>query len=256
MSKSNPGKFFIGGLPQDATNEDLSEAFGGYGSITDCIAMRDESGKSRGFGYVTFEDPTSVDAVMEQYENHMIRGKWVEVKACVPKESYGPQWDDKKFFIGGLTSETTTDQIGAYFSSYGDVTDCIAMVDAEQKPRGFGYCTFASPDSLKAVMNDYDIHELGGKWVEVQRCEVKGSKGKGGKDKGKGKGKGFGGGFGGKGKGFGGGGYGKDGGKGKGGFGGGGKGFGGGGKGFGGGKDKGFGGGKGFGGKGKGKNPY
>jgi len=232
--ESNPCKIFIGGLPSSCQDGDLSELFGQYGEITDCIAMKEAGGKPRGFGYVTFSDPSAVDAVMQEYASHQIHNKWVEVKTCVPKEDSSPIYDDKKFFIGGLSADTTTEDIGEYFSAYGDITDCIAMVDSEGNPRGFGYCTFTSPNDLQAVLKDYDQHQIKGKWVEVQQVVPKNKGAKGGKG------------------GFGGGGKGKGGGKGFGG--GGGKGFGGGGKGKGGGK--GFGGGGGKGGKGKGGRPY
>lgn len=48
------------------------------------------SGRSRGFGFVTFDDETSVDAVFEAGSMHEISGKRVEVKSATPKGS-GPQ---------------------------------------------------------------------------------------------------------------------------------------------------------------------
>jgi RNA recognition motif-containing protein len=49
--------------------------------------MKDRgSGKARGFGFVTFEKEQSVDNVIKNYQNHVLRGKWIECKRAVAKE--------------------------------------------------------------------------------------------------------------------------------------------------------------------------
>lgn len=79
-------KAFIGGLPVEATDEDISSAFGHYGNIVDVVAIKDGKGKPRGFGYVAFDTRESLEAVMADYESHMIMDRWVEVKECLPRE--------------------------------------------------------------------------------------------------------------------------------------------------------------------------
>lgn len=50
--------------------------FGKYGDITDSVIMRDrKTGQPRGFGFVTYADPSVVDKVIE--ETHIINGKQV-----------------------------------------------------------------------------------------------------------------------------------------------------------------------------------
>lgn len=50
--------------------------FGKYGEITDSVIMKDrKTGQPRGFGFVTYADPSVVDKVIQ--ENHIINGKQV-----------------------------------------------------------------------------------------------------------------------------------------------------------------------------------
>lgn len=49
---------FVGGIPATATEQDLEEAFAGYGRIMHCrIATDRATGQSRGFGFVTWAEP-------------------------------------------------------------------------------------------------------------------------------------------------------------------------------------------------------
>mmetsp|Transcript_116752 Transcript_116752/g.325325 ORF Transcript_116752/g.325325 Transcript_116752/m.325325 type:complete len:506 (-) Transcript_116752:114-1631(-) len=83
-------KVFIGGLGE-ATQEDLVEYFSRYGAIIDAVVMRSrETGKSRGFGFVQYDNFDSVERVMRDFERHRILGKWVEVKRSIPRDQCPP----------------------------------------------------------------------------------------------------------------------------------------------------------------------
>lgn len=50
--------------------------FGSYGEITDSVIMKDRAtGQPRGFGFVTYADPSVVDKVIE--DPHILNGKQV-----------------------------------------------------------------------------------------------------------------------------------------------------------------------------------
>lgn len=53
--------------------------FGKYGEITDSVIMKDrKTGQPRGFGFVTYADPSVVDQVIQ--DTHIINGKQVGFK--------------------------------------------------------------------------------------------------------------------------------------------------------------------------------
>lgn len=59
--------------------ESLKDYFSQFGEVVECTVMRDNaSGRSRGFGFLTFRDPKNVNSVM--VKEHQLDGKIVRVK--------------------------------------------------------------------------------------------------------------------------------------------------------------------------------
>jgi len=80
-------KLFVGGLTQTTTEEQFRGYFEQFGEIEDSVIMTDkETGKSRGFGFITFASEDSVDQVIERYNDNKIDGKWVECKRAQAKD--------------------------------------------------------------------------------------------------------------------------------------------------------------------------
>ena len=83
------------------------------------------------------------------------------------------QFRTKKIFVGGLSASLTEEEFKNYFERFGRVTDVVVMHDSTtQRPRGFGFVTFDSEESLEAVMQN-KFHELNGRHVEVKRAVPK-----------------------------------------------------------------------------------
>jgi RNA-binding protein Musashi len=64
-------------------SENLQRYFSRYGEVIDCVVMKNsESGRSRGFGFVTFSDPANVSLVL-QNGPHQLDGRTVRSKFSV-----------------------------------------------------------------------------------------------------------------------------------------------------------------------------
>ncbi|XP_022885117.1 heterogeneous nuclear ribonucleoprotein 1-like [Olea europaea var. sylvestris] len=83
---SKTKKIFVGGLPLTLHEDELKEYFSSYGNIVEHQIMMDHStGRSRGFGFVTFENEDSVERIFFNGRMHELGGKEVEIKRAEPK---------------------------------------------------------------------------------------------------------------------------------------------------------------------------
>ncbi|CAF3857648.1 unnamed protein product [Rotaria sp. Silwood2] len=80
-------------------------------------------------------------------------------------ESDSPKPFDKKMFIGGLSWQTTPENLKNYFTQFGEVLECMIMKDAiTKRSRGFGFITFKEANSVDNVLAK-EIHMLDEKQV-------------------------------------------------------------------------------------------
>nr|KAF6457623.1 musashi RNA binding protein 2 [Rousettus aegyptiacus] len=111
---------FIGGLSWQTSPDSLRDYFSKFGEIRECMVMRDPTTKrSRGFGFVTFADPASVDKVLGQ-PHHELDSKTIDPKVAFPRRAQPKMVTrTKKIFVGGLSANTVVEDVKQYFEQFG-----------------------------------------------------------------------------------------------------------------------------------------
>lgn len=79
-------KLFVGGIKEDTDEHHLRDYFEEYGKIESIEVIADkQSGKKRGFGFVTFDDHDPVDKIVLQ-KYHTINGHNAEVRKALSRQ--------------------------------------------------------------------------------------------------------------------------------------------------------------------------
>ncbi len=69
-------KIYVGNLPWRATDAQLSQLFGSHGEVTDAKIVTDrETGRSRGFGFVTMANDEAAQAAIRALNGHSLEGR-------------------------------------------------------------------------------------------------------------------------------------------------------------------------------------
>eukprot|EP01130_Rhizamoeba_saxonica_P011451 TRINITY_DN475_c0_g1_i1.p1 TRINITY_DN475_c0_g1~~TRINITY_DN475_c0_g1_i1.p1 ORF type:complete len:498 (-),score=100.61 TRINITY_DN475_c0_g1_i1:2147-3640(-) len=165
-------KIFVGGLSWATDEDSLKKYFENEcnATVEKVIIMRDRyTGRSRGFGFVLFQDNYLIDRIINT--SHSLDGNKIEAKRAISKERID-ECNTRKLFVGGIPLTITEEMFLDYFKKFGEVSETQIVKDRSSgRSRGFGFVTFRNVDVMENVLQI--PHKIHGKVVEVKRAEPK-----------------------------------------------------------------------------------
>lgn len=179
--KTQDNRLYVAGVSWNTTDEGFKAFFSAFGTVSDAMIMREPSGRSRGFGFVTYEDSSSVDAVMGQ--QRQLDGRKLDIKAAQSKDEMAsdkatPRGSSKKLYVAGLAFSLTDDDLFNFFAKFGEIERAEIMKDkATGKSRGFGFITFSQEGGVTAAIEAQEqaVLQLGGRNLEIKASLPRGS---------------------------------------------------------------------------------
>lgn len=83
-------KLFVGGLAWATNNDGLRAAFEPFGTITEAAVITErDTGRSRGFGFVTFEDAAAADKAIAEMNGAELDGRSLNVNEAQARQGGG-----------------------------------------------------------------------------------------------------------------------------------------------------------------------
>jgi len=84
---SNINKLFVGNLSFNTTENDLQDMFAAHGTVLETNLMMDrETGRPRGFGFITMSGPEEAEAAIQALNGKSIDGRALTVNIAKPRE--------------------------------------------------------------------------------------------------------------------------------------------------------------------------
>ncbi|MAG11027.1 RNA-binding protein [Candidatus Pacearchaeota archaeon] len=81
-------KIYVGNLPFSVGFENLKELFAPFGEIEEASVISDKySGRSKGFGFVTFKDDESAKKAIAEMDGKDVEGRPLKVNEAKPMDS-------------------------------------------------------------------------------------------------------------------------------------------------------------------------
>ena len=85
-------KVYVGNLSFDIDSEKLRELFASYGEVEEAIVISDKfSGRSKGFGFVTFANDEGAKKAISEMNDKEIEGRKLKVNEAKPMEDRPPR---------------------------------------------------------------------------------------------------------------------------------------------------------------------
>lgn len=160
---------YIKNFADELDKEALEKLFSKYGKITSAAVMTDADGKSKGFGFVAFENPEDAEkAVTEMHEYelpgterklYVCRAQKKNERSAELKRRYEQQkvermqrYQGVNLYVKNLDDTVNDDILKQNFEAYGKITSAKVMCDDNGRSKGFGFVCFEKPDeATKAV---------------------------------------------------------------------------------------------------------
>ncbi|CAG5133917.1 unnamed protein product [Candidula unifasciata] len=144
---------YIKNFGEELDDDHLRELFEPYGKIISAKVMYDGNGKSRGFGFVSFEEPEAAERAVTMLNGTELGGKQLYVGRAQKKAERQAELKDKgvNLYVKNLDDGVDDERLRKEFSQFGTITSAKVMGDSGRS-RGFGFVCFSSPEeATKAV---------------------------------------------------------------------------------------------------------
>jgi len=178
LRKSGVGNIFIKNLDKSIDNKALYDTFSAFGNILSCKIAMDETGQSKGYGFVHFETEEAARNSMDKVNGMLLNGKKVFVgKFMNRRERMGVLGDKaKKFtnvYVKNFGDGLTADKFSTLFEAYGPIISAKVMFDEGGKSRGFGFVSFEDHEAAQRAVEELNGKEVEGRDIYVGRAQKK-----------------------------------------------------------------------------------
>eukprot|EP00249_Psilotum_nudum_P024057 c29075_g1_i1 orf=644-1756(+) len=162
---------YVKNLDQEVTEEILEDKFSEFGKITNLLIMKDENEKSKGFGFINFENSDDAKRAVEAMNGSQLGSKAIFVgraqKKAEREQILRRQFEEKRLeriqkyqnsnlYVKNLDDAVDDEFLCKHFGVYGTIISAKVMRDDKGLSKGFGFVCFSTPEeAIKAVSESY-----------------------------------------------------------------------------------------------------
>ncbi|XP_050372887.1 31 kDa ribonucleoprotein, chloroplastic-like [Argentina anserina] len=170
-------KLYFGNLPYSVDSAQLAGIIQEYASpeLIEVLYNRD-TGKSRGFAFVTMSSIEDCNAVIENLDGREYSGRTLRVNFSDKPRAKEPLYPETeyKLFVGNLSWSATSESLTKAFQEYGNVVGARVLYDGETgRSRGYGFVCFSTKAEMETALQSLDGVELEGRAMRVSLAEGK-----------------------------------------------------------------------------------
>ncbi|KAL4559558.1 hypothetical protein LXL04_031700 [Taraxacum kok-saghyz] len=149
IRKSGTANIFIKNLDKSIDNKALHDTFSTFGNILSCKIAVDNTGQSKGYGFVQFDTEEAAQTAIDKLNGMLINDKQVYVGHFLRKQERDSSLSRTKFnnvYVKNLSETTTDEDLKQTFGEYGIITSAVVMRDGDGKSKCFGFVNFENAD--------------------------------------------------------------------------------------------------------------
>ncbi|CAL5378917.1 unnamed protein product [Camellia sinensis] len=148
-SPGGVGKIFIKNLDKAIGHHELYHVFSEVGDILSCKIAKDDSGQSKGYGFVLYDSEEGGRSAIEKLNGIVLNGKPVYVEPFCHKNEREMLLEKAKgtnLYVRNLSTSITEEDLKKIFGEFGTISSAAVMKDADGNSKCFGFVNFESAD--------------------------------------------------------------------------------------------------------------
>ncbi|CAN0548400.1 unnamed protein product, partial [Ectocarpus sp. 12 AP-2014] len=154
-----------GNLSWGTTSEDLRTFMGSLGEVVSAeVQSHADSGRSKGWGLVTYADPAIAEAAIEQLNNADLGGRPIHIRLDRKEVEASGGFP---VFVGNLPWSTTDEDLQQIFAPY-EPYDCHVKTNMAGRSRGFGILRFATPELGQRAISEMQNYQIDSRPIQVR----------------------------------------------------------------------------------------
>ncbi|CZT04111.1 probable PAB1-mRNA polyadenylate-binding protein [Rhynchosporium agropyri] len=179
LRKTGQGNVFIKNLDTAIDNKALHDTFAAFGNILSCKVAQDETGASKGYGFVHYETDEAASQAIKHVNGMLLNEKKVFVGHHIPKKDRQSKFEEMKanftnIYVKNIPVEVTDEEFRDLFEKFGDVTSASLARDQENnKSRGFGFVNFINHEHAAKAVDELNGKDFKGQDLYVGRAQKK-----------------------------------------------------------------------------------
>lgn len=178
LRRSGVGNIFIKNLDKTIDNKSMYDTFSAFGNILSCKVATDETGQSKGYGFVHFETEEAANNAIAKVNGMLLNGKKVYVGKFIPRKEREKELGEqaKRFtnvYIKNFGDDLDDEKLRDMFEVYGKITSHKVMTDDLNKSKGFGFVSFEEPEAAEKAVEELNGKELNCRAIYVGRAQKK-----------------------------------------------------------------------------------
>ena len=138
-------RLFLGGVFEPVSAASLKAYLSKYGKVESCEVNIDAiTGKSKGYGFVTFKSTEGAKKALSSQEHHVVDGIRIEIKpALTRRESVRKEAaiSFRKLYVDHIPREVEKEELATFFARFGDVKEVVLMKH-EHRTQAFAFVVF------------------------------------------------------------------------------------------------------------------
>ncbi|XP_052085612.1 polyadenylate-binding protein 4-like [Mytilus californianus] len=186
MKKFN--NVYVKNFRDDMSEDELKDIFEPFGKLINVKIMSDIDGKSRGFGFVSYEEPEAAEKAVEDlngltiHERTLFAGRaqkraerQAELKAKFERIRMDRinRYQGVNLYVKYLDDNIDDERLRKEFSQFGTITSTKVKRTEGGRSKGFGFVCFSSPEEATKAVREMHGRIVGERSIYVTLAQQK-----------------------------------------------------------------------------------